>query len=124
MRLFPLVFLILIVCWCGCQQKEEGYTQEILAECQKWRAKECKKGCSGGDFRICYFDNRYAKEEVDPRQECVGLIVGHSCEPCSEIFALNFAGAVKEVSCEDFLSAIANRNRECGDCVKRFNLGG
>lgn len=52
------------------------------------------------------------------------MVVGTTCAPCSEIFALNFAGAVKDVSCEEFLQSIERRNEECNGCIQKFNLDG
>lgn len=138
MRSFPLSFLpfsvfhiyilaILLVSmgifFLSCQSSDPA------KEAAKKRCEEstpvCHTKCRGseqGFHRYCYAKKSLSSGAVDFAADCVGLHVGRSCQPCEEIYSVNFAGALREVSCERFHTELIHYNKRCGGCLKRIQL--
>lgn len=85
----------------------------------------CNTSCRGseqGFHRYCYAKKSLSSGAVDFAVDCVGLHVGKTCHPCEEIYSVNFAGALREVSCERFHIELIHYNQRCGGCLKRNKL--
>ena len=105
----------------ACHHEDTNTNQLILQKCNYIQAQCKAEPCSDGKFSSCYADTSLFgdKESYDVRRECHGVHVGSICPPCSNTFTLNFGGAMREVSCQEFLAAIEKQNRDCGNCIKK-----
>lgn len=116
-----ILLLVLAVSVFGCNStSEEVVDSKITAKCKELESYSCRT-CAAGvrdEFRFCYFDStKYPKPQV-VRENCLGVHVGNKCKPCESIFAVNFGGALSEVSCENFFQTVEKRNKLCKGCVK------
>lgn len=117
-RILLLTFALVVL---GCDPKKDAVVDsKIVAKCQELAASSCRS-CGAGvrdEYRYCYFDSKKYPNPKVVRENCLAVHVGNKCKPCESIFAVNFGGALSEVSCENFFQTIAERNELCNGCVK------
>jgi len=115
------IFLFLIVVLAGCKENQDDKIAALAEQhCKKWSAQACRE-CKPGvvdELRECYYDSRRHVSPAVVREDCLTVHVGNRCKPCESIFAVNFGGALREVSCKEFFVAIEERNSICNNCVK------
>ena len=117
LKYFGLFTLTLVTCVLSCT-KESDVSNNIKLRCKELTSRACDPDCEGGKFNKCHYDGRQpfdnkSFEASSARERCVAMHVGSNCAPCENIFALNFAGAIREVGCEEYLEAIDKRNKNC-----------
>ena len=100
----------------GCKNTEGQ--DFAAAKCKEWDGGECSQNCQDGDFRFCYVDPANTHGAIIWRKHCHAVYVGRTCPPCTHVFALNFGGAMRKVSCEEFYESIARKNRDCSNCLQ------
>ena len=92
----------------------------IKRRCEKL-ADLCDPACIEKKFRACYVDTElFPNKPYDLFKHCHAVHVGDTCTPCSQIFSLNFGGAMRDVGCEEFHRALVRKNKQCGDCLVRL----
>jgi hypothetical protein len=115
------ILLFVFVVLAGCNEGEEEKIAALVQQhCAKWNAQACRK-CKPevvDELRECYYDSRRHVSPKVVREDCLAVHVGKRCQPCESIFALNFGGALTEVSCKEFFTSIEERNSICDNCVK------
>ncbi|MCO6431327.1 MAG: hypothetical protein J5J00_10740 [Deltaproteobacteria bacterium] len=98
-----------------------GANQEISARCNEWRKEACLESCepgSKGIVRECYVDPKYYSKAT--WRSCYALHIAETCPPCKDLFATNYGGAFRPVSCEYFYEAIEKKNKMCGNCLQKM----
>ena len=114
--MIPVILMISLSC---CSRSETEIADYAHRMCNKVETN-CRRRCQEQRFRSCYLDSsQYKQGPYDVRQQCNGVHVGNACFPCENIYALNFGGAMREVKCLEFFSAIRRREKMCDGCMKK-----
>lgn len=114
---FLLLFILL-----SCNRKNQSNTEQYRERCQKLTA-ECQPTCEEKTFRTCFIDTKlFPTGPYSLIDNCHAVHVGSLCAPCEQLFSVNFGGAMRGVSCEEFFSAIDRKNKDksCNGCLKQF----
>ena len=69
-------------------------------------------------------DQKFLNLQYTVRDHCHAVAVGKTCPPCEQLFALNYAGSLQEVSCEEFFKSIEKKNKICDNCLKKIDRFG
>lgn len=116
-----LIALFLSLSWfslSSCNNKTEHFERASYDKCSELEGL-CETKCSQRKFRSCYVDKkRFGNGPYDVTKQCHGVHVGDMCYPCDQIFSLSFGGAMRAVSCEEFVQSLLRKNKECGGCLK------
>jgi hypothetical protein len=115
---FKLLFFLSLIILLSCTKKKE-ISKWVKSQCAR-KVFACKENCVSGKFRYCYKDSTDSFEKKGWRDGCWGIHVGNVCNPCEEIFALNFGGAMRKVDCHEFFSHVEERNKKCKFCIQAF----
>ena len=120
-RLIYVLGSVLFIQLTACREPAgKEYSPKIIANCQKWETPVCEEGCKDGIYRYCYIDKKYANEKFRVRDHCYAVHVGRTCQPCENLFALNFGGALTPVKCQEFFQSIEDKNKKCDNCLMRL----
>lgn len=118
-----LVVLTALLIAAGCSSGPPIDEGAIRSTCRKFESL-CDPTCMEKKFRSCWVDSEMfptAPHEVF--KHCYGMHTGNLCHPCEQNFTVNFGGAMRDLSCEEFMRSLGRKNKECGGCLKKFGDG-
>lgn len=112
-----LVWISLLIVF-GCKPTIES--GNYASRCKNLN-NECQLGCFNTPFNTCYVDTKlFPNGPYDMVQNCYATHVGESCAPCEHKFSLSFGGALRSVTCQEFLKSLDKKNQECGNCLQKY----
>lgn len=104
----------------ACSSEDEVLPPEVKARCAEEKNKVCQPSCKDGEYRYCYgYREDFKRSDFFMRRDCLAIHVGRNCEPCEDIYSVNFGGSMKGVSCEAFYDTLYKRDKECNGCLKK-----
>ncbi len=115
------------------QQASVEYPQAIINECAALNNMG-EPGCENDNSvpeRFCFADKRSVNEKDIKKRDQFGLQAapGIYCyayyehHSCGTLFQVLKEGNPASVTCEEMLTAVANKNAECGNCLKKVSPG-
>lgn len=119
------IIIVFFACFfsIGCTREANLDQHEIDRKCAEIQMA-CDPTCLEQRLKVCYVDPEiYGPGPYNVFKNCHAIHVGNNCPPCSHTFSLNFGGAMRSVSCQEFFRAIARKNNECGSCLKKIGEG-
>ncbi|MEM4181880.1 MAG: hypothetical protein QXX68_01870 [Candidatus Pacearchaeota archaeon] len=110
----------------------QSISQSVKDICKEKDKIEYFGNCFDGFSEHCYFDSiKYKKNELisgfsfpkETKQACLGIHSASICGKYQNKFELKKDGEFKEVSCEEFLQTIEDKNKSCGGCIDEILAG-
>ncbi len=108
-------------------------SQEVNERCKVEEKRVCGGNCLDGFGEECYVDTIQCKKEglqtdlhklpEATRNACFARHSYSQCGDCFNKFEVRKDGELKEVSCEEFYSAIKEQNKSCNNCVSVIFAG-
>lgn len=117
-------FIIPLVLLSGCNTSSPPDERFVASTCREYGSL-CDATCLERRFKVCYVDTDLFGNNgpYDVQKMCHAMHYGNTCPPCEQHFTLNFGGAMRNVSCQEFHKALARKNKQCSNCLKKVGEG-
>ncbi len=124
LKITQIIALLVTSLSLGCTDSGPIDSSKIHSKCLEYDSI-CDATCIDGRFKVCYVDTELFGKDgpYDVQKMCHGMHYGNTCPPCEQNFTLNFGGAMRNVSCEEFHQALARKDKLCSGCLKKIGEG-